>query len=75
MTLSDMLVPLRSVNTTVAGVVAVIVVIQGALALLLDGNPATNPDWNTVIPAVVAGIGLILARDGGKTSADVGAGK
>ena len=64
----------KSIKTTVVGVLAVLMAVLGAAQLLLDGDPATSPDWNAVGAAIMAGVGLILARDGDKTSEEVGAG-
>ncbi len=62
---------MNSWNTTVAGVSAIAVAVFGALQLLVDGDVATNPDYNAVVAAVVAGIGLTMARDNSKRSEDV----
>lgn len=58
-------------KTTVAGVSAIIASIAGALNLVFDGNTITNPDWTSVIAAITAGVGLIMARDNDKSSEDV----
>lgn len=50
-------------NTTVAGIGAVLVAIGGILTAMFDGDPITQPDWSTAVAAVIAGVGLILARD------------
>lgn len=47
-------------NTTLAGIGAIIAAIGGVIAAW----PA--PDWTTAIAAVMAGIGLIFARDAKK---------
>ena len=60
-------------KTTVMGVCAILSAVVGAVKLLVDGDPATNPDWTAVIAAVAAGIGLIAARDNDKTSESAGA--
>ncbi len=65
----------KSWKTTMAGVGAILASIGTALNLLFDGNPATNPDWTSVVAAVSAGIGLIFARDNDKSSEQVQAGK
>lgn len=49
-------------STTVYGIAAIVSAISGALLLLFDGNPATNPDYNAVIVAIIAGVGLIFSR-------------
>lgn len=60
-------------KTTMGGVGAILAAVGGALNLMFDGNPATNPDWTIVIAAVTTGIGLIFARDNNKSSEDVNA--
>lgn len=59
-------------RTTILGIATLL----GALALvakaLLDGDPATNPDFNELL-AALAGLGLWAARDNKVTSEDVGA--
>lgn len=64
---------MKSWKTTVAGIGGILAAVGGALALLFDGKPDTNPDWTAVIAAVTAGVGLILARDNDKSSEDVNA--
>ena len=60
-------------KTTAAGISAIVASVAGALNLMFDGNTLTNPDWTSVIAAVVAGFGLITARDNDKSSEDVSA--
>lgn len=60
-------------KTTAAGVSAVIAAVAGALNLMFDANPNTNPDWTALIAAVTAGIGLVMARDNDKSSEEVSA--
>lgn len=54
---------MKNWKTSLAGIAAVITVIANVAVMLLDGNPATNPDWSLVIPAVLGGLGLTAARD------------
>lgn len=54
---------MRSWKTTVSGVLAIVAALASAAQLLTDGNAATNPDWTAVAAAVMAGIGLITAKD------------
>lgn len=54
---------MKSWRTTTTGVLAILAAVLGVAQLFLDGNPATNPDWTAVGAAVMAGIGLISARD------------
>ena len=56
---------MTSWRTTVLGILTILAVLSGAAVALLDGNPATNPDWPTVIAALTAGFGLIKAKDHG----------
>jgi len=63
---------MRSWKTTVAGLGAILVALGSVLTQLAEGGMA-SVDWAVVIPAVIAGIGLLLARDSDKTSEDVGA--
>ena len=60
-------------KTSAAGVAAIVVAVGGAVQLLTDNNPSTNPDWNAVIAALMAGIGLLFSRDNDKSSEEVGA--
>lgn len=60
-------------RTTSLGILAIISAVCGAATAILDGNPATNPDWTTIISAVTAGVGLMTARDNGVTSESAGA--
>jgi hypothetical protein len=60
-------------KTTMAGVIAIVTAILSAVQLLIDNDPATNPDWTTLIAAIMAGIGLLFARDNNVTSEAAGA--
>lgn len=60
-------------KTSMAGIVAIVTAILNVVNLLMDGNPATNPDWTLTISAIMAGIGLVFARDNGVTSKQAGA--
>jgi uncharacterized membrane protein YhiD involved in acid resistance len=50
-------------RTSAAGVGAILVAIGSAVTALTDNDPLTIPDWGAVVAAVIAGIGLIFARD------------
>lgn len=50
-------------NTTVAGIGAILVAVGGVLTAMFDGDPATTADFTTAVAAVIAGIGLVLAKD------------
>jgi anti-sigma-K factor RskA len=64
-------ISMKSWKTSATGITAIIAAVAGALNLIFDNKPETNPDWTAVISAVTAGVGLIFARDNNKTSEDV----
>lgn len=41
-------------------------------SMLLDGDPATNPDWGVYLPLILAAAIGLFARDNDKSSQDVG---
>jgi len=47
--------------------------IGSVLNQLFDGNPATNPDWNVMLPIIFTSLIGIFARDNGVSSEQVGA--
>lgn len=50
-------------NTTVAGIGSILVAVGALLTALFDGDPSTVPDYATTVAAILAGIGLVMARD------------
>lgn len=60
-------------KTSAAGIGAILVAVGSALTAMFDADPATIPDWGAVVAAVIAGIGLLAARDNGVTSEAAGA--
>jgi uncharacterized membrane protein YhiD involved in acid resistance len=60
-------------KTTGAGVAAILVALSAALTALSDNDPATNIDFALLVSSIIAGVGLICARDGDKTSEAIGA--
>ena len=54
---------IKSWKTTFMGIGTIIMVLIGVAISLIDGNPATNPDWTVTIAALTAGWGLIMAKD------------
>jgi hypothetical protein len=63
---------MASWKTTVTGICTIAIAIGAAVKAMVDGDASTNPDWPTVISAITAGIGLIMARDNGVTSEQAG---
>lgn len=53
-------------KTTGAGVAAILVAVGSVLTALTDNDPLTVPDWGSLSAAVIAGIGLIFAKDNKK---------
>jgi hypothetical protein len=64
---------MKSWKTTTAGVLAIVAAIATALSASFDSDPLTVPNWDIVIAATLAGIGLIFARDNSVTSETAGA--
>jgi len=60
-------------RTTTAGIGAILIAVGSALGAQFDNDPATVADWGAVIAAVIAGIGLLFARDNKVTSEQAGA--
>jgi hypothetical protein len=53
-------------NTTIAGIGSILVAAGGLLVAWFDGDATTTPDFATAIAAVMAGLGLIFAKDAKK---------
>jgi hypothetical protein len=62
----------KSWRTTTTGILAIVIAIAGAVKAELDGDVTTTADWGAVAAAIIAGIGLIAARDNRVSSQDVG---
>jgi hypothetical protein len=60
-------------RTTTAGIAAIVVAIGTAVGALFDADPLTLPDWGAVAAAVMAGLGLLAARDNKISSEQAGA--
>ena len=57
---------MKNRNTTVAGVGAILVAVGSILTAMFDGDPETAPDFATAAAAIIAGIGLVFAKDAKK---------
>lgn len=53
-------------KTTSAGIAAILVAVGAALKAVSDNDPTTVPDIGACVAAIMAGIGLILAKDAPK---------
>ena len=62
---------MKSWETTLAGLGALLVAVGVTLKYQFDGDIATVPDWDLVIVAAIAFVGLWRARDNNKTSEKV----
>ena len=60
---------MSSPKTTLAGIGAILVAVGAAMSAMFDADPLTVPQWDVVIAAILAGIGLIFAKDSKATSA------
>lgn len=60
-------------KTSAAGIAAIVAALATAVGALFDADPTTLPDWGAVAAAIIAGIGLIAARDNDVTSEKAGA--
>lgn len=60
-------------RTTTAGIAAIVVALGTAVGALFDADPLTLPDWGAVAAAVMAGVGLLAARDNKVSSEQAGA--
>lgn len=58
----------KSWKTSMAGLGAILVAAGSLMQALFDGNPATEPDYAALVAAIIAGVGLLAARDNGVTS-------
>lgn len=63
----------NSPKTTGGAIATLIALAAGASALLLDGDPATNPDWAALVPVAILCFGVVFARDHDVSSEKAGA--
>jgi len=54
---------MSSWRTTATGVLMILGAVVAIGKPLLDNDPVTLPNWEAAYAAIIAGIGLILARD------------
>ena len=60
---------MSNAKTTAAGIGAILVAVGSCLTATFDADPATVADWGSAIAAIIAGIGLIFAKDAKKADA------
>lgn len=60
-------------RTTASGILSILVAVCSVALSEIDGDPATSADWGTAVAAVLAGIGLLNARDDKVSSEQAGA--
>jgi hypothetical protein len=63
---------MTSWKTTTVGILALMVLILG-IAQTVIGQGFGAVEWGTIIPAVLAAVTALFARDNDKSSEDVGA--
>ena len=61
-------------RTTAAGISAILIAVGSAMSAQFDNDPTSIADWGAVVAAVIAGIGLLFARDNKVTSEQANAG-
>lgn len=54
-------------ETTISGILGLLVLVLGQIRFLFDADPATTPDWTAIVSAVMFAIGLWRAKDKNKT--------
>lgn len=60
-------------KTTTAGIASIVVAVASCVQAHFDGDSATVPNWEVAVAAIMAGIGLMFARDNGVSSERAGA--
>ena len=56
-------------NLTALGILMIVQALATAAGAYFDGDPATTIDFGTLANAIIAGVGLILAKGAGTTGA------
>lgn len=65
----------KSWKTALMGVGSALSILIILIVALFDGDPATVPAWETAVPGILSALGLMAAKDGDKTSEEVGLGE
>jgi hypothetical protein len=53
----------RSWRTSSLGIIAILTAVLGFAKAVIDGDPTTEPDIAALTAAIVAGVGLLFAKD------------
>lgn len=56
----------RNWKTTTAAILTAITAVSSVAIALLDNDPATIPNYEVAVAAIMAAIGLLFAKDGDK---------
>jgi hypothetical protein len=64
---------MKSWKTSLTGIAAILTAVGAAIMALMDNDPATVIDVAATAAAVMAGVGLIFARDNNVSSEAAGA--
>jgi hypothetical protein len=59
---------MKNWKTTTTGIIAIITAVLGAVSGVIAGHAV---DWTSVVSAVIAGVGLIAAKDSNVTGGTV----
>ncbi len=64
--LRDVIVTVLKINwkTTSTGIGMLFAALSPVVVALTDGDPSTHANWEIAVPAVIAAIGFLLAKDG-----------
>ena len=52
-----------SPKTTMMAILMIAQQIVSLVMALTDGDPATNPDWASAVPIIMAAVGFLFTRD------------
>lgn len=64
--------PMKNWKTSIFGTGGILIIAANVASMLLDGNPATNPDWGVTFAALMPSFAAMFARDATVTSKDMG---
>jgi|TARA_R110000868_G_scaffold223216_10_gene475090 hypothetical protein len=64
---------MKSWKTSLTGIAAILTAVGAAIMALMDNDPATVIDVAATAAAIMAGVGLIFARDNNVSSEAAGA--